>query len=354
MKQQRSPHLLFVVVFCIITRLALADTPYHPITSDEANTIEVYEANRHSVVFVTNKHLRRDPFSFQVFEQTAGSGTGILWDDRGHIVTNFHVIDDATEIVITLPDGSSQEAELIGTAPERDLAVLKIDITGHDLAPIPKGDSDRLTVGHKVIAIGNPFGLDTTLTTGVISALGRTIESPSKRLIRGVIQTDAAINPGSSGGPLINSRGLLIGLNTAIYSPTGASAGISFSIPVNTLKTTVPELIMHGRIQRPVLGIELAPRQLASRWETDGLPIAKVLPGSSAERAGLLGVRRNRLGRLVMGDIIQEINGIKVGSSDDLLTILESHSYGDTLHVKIVRDGEEEIIAVELSPPPQN
>ncbi|MEQ3697243.1 MAG: trypsin-like peptidase domain-containing protein [Pseudomonadales bacterium] len=330
--------------------LATSDSSYPALTNDEANTIEVYEATSNSVVFVTNRTLRRDLFSRRVYQSTAGSGTGFVWDKDGHIVTNFHVIEGAAEIIISF-QGDDYPAKLIGIAPERDLAVLKIEVNSDLLHPIPRGDSQRLTVGHKVLAIGNPFGLDTTLTTGVVSAVNRTIESPSNRTIRDVIQTDAAINPGNSGGPLLNSAGLLIGVNTAIFSPTGASAGISFSIPVNTVTATIPELIEFGRVQRPVLGIELAPPQLLRRLNIEGVAIARVTPNLSADIAGIRGLSSDSSGRLQLGDVLVAINEEAVRSADDLLGILEQHSYGDTLSLSLIRDNERYELDVELIAP---
>ncbi|MCE3254099.1 MAG: hypothetical protein K0Q67_3119, partial [Cellvibrio sp.] len=216
-------------------------------TDDERNSVEVFEAARPSVVFVTNQQLARDPYSFDLVTVPRGSGTGFVWNDKGYIVTNYHVVEGARQITITLQDQSNWPAEVVGLAPERDIAVLKIDAKKAKLNALPLGDSGDLRVGRKVLAIGNPFGLDATLTTGVVSALGREIISPNQRKITNVIQTDAAINPGNSGGPLLNSEGKLIGVNTMIYSPSGASAGIGFAIPVNTVKEVVPELIEHGR-----------------------------------------------------------------------------------------------------------
>ncbi|WP_298635071.1 trypsin-like peptidase domain-containing protein [uncultured Umboniibacter sp.] len=341
---------LLILILITASSLASADNAYPALTSDEANTIEVYEATRDSVVFVTNRTLRRDLFSRRVYQATAGSGTGFVWDENGHIVTNFHVIDGANQIVISY-QGHDYPAQLIGIAPERDLAVLKINITENILKPITRGDSKRLRVGQKVIAIGNPFGLDTTLTTGVISALNRIIESPSNRTIRDVIQTDAAINPGNSGGPLLNSAGLLIGVNTAIFSPSGASAGISFSIPVNIVNATIPELIQYGRVQRPVLGIELAPPQLLRRLNIDGIAIARVTPNLSADIAGIRGLSRDPNGRLQLGDVLVAINGELMRSSDDLLGALEQHKYGDILSLSLIRDEQRYELEVELIAP---
>ena len=232
-------------------------------TEDEANSTEIFSKASPAVVYVTTTTLRRrNPFSFDVLEIPRGSGTGFVWHESGLVVTNYHVIADANRMQVSLQDGKEFTAELIGSAPEKDLAVLRLLDPPDELVTLPLGASTELSVGRKVLAFVNPFGLDTTLTTGVVSALGREIKAPSGRRIRGVIQTDAAINPGNSGGPLLNSLGQLVGVNTAIYSPSGASAGIGFAIPVNTVREVVPQLISYGRILRPIMGVELA----SDRW----------------------------------------------------------------------------------------
>jgi S1-C subfamily serine protease len=309
-------------------------------TDDEQNSMEVFEASRPSVVFVTNQQLARDPYSFDLVTVPRGSGTGFVWDDKGYIVTNFHVVEGARKITITLQDQSNWPAEVVGLAPERDIAVLKIDAPKAKLKALPLGDSGDLRVGRKVLAIGNPFGLDATLTTGVVSALGREIESPNQRKITNVIQTDAAINPGNSGGPLLNSEGRLIGVNTMIYSPSGASAGIGFAIPVNTVKEVVPELITHGRIVRPVLGIAVAPDQWAQQIGIQGVPILRVEPNSPAAEAGLQGARRNNWGQISLGDVIVAIEDYPVANDDQLLSALEHYKPGDKVNVSVMRDSK--------------
>lgn len=309
-------------------------------TDDEQNSMEVFEASRPSVVFVTNQQLARDPYSFDLVTVPRGSGTGFVWDEKGYIVTNFHVVEGARKITITLQDQSNWPAEVVGLAPERDIAVLKIEIPKGKLKALPLGDSTDLRVGRKVLAIGNPFGLDATLTTGVVSALGREIESPNQRKITNVIQTDAAINPGNSGGPLLNSEGKLIGVNTMIYSPSGASAGIGFAIPVNTVREVVPELITHGRIVRPVLGIAVAPDQWAQQIGIEGVPILRVEPNSPAAEAGLQGAKRNAWGQISLGDVIVAIEDSPVGNDDQLLSALEHYKPGDKVSVSVVRDGK--------------
>ena len=309
-------------------------------TDDERNTIQVFEKSRPSVVFVTNQQLVRDPRSLNLLEIPRGSGTGFVWDESGYIVTNFHVVDGARKVMITLQDQSTWPAEIVGLAPERDLAVLKISAPEEQLTALPLGDSSQLSVGRKVLAIGNPFGLDATLTTGVVSALGREIQSPNQRTISNVIQTDAAINPGNSGGPLLNSQGQLVGVNTMIYSPSGASAGIGFAIPVNTVKEVVPQLIAHGRIVRPVMGVALAPDHWAHQSGIQGVPILRVEANSPAAKAGLEGLFRNAWGQIVLGDVIVGINKKVTPNQDQLMSALERHKPGDKIEVHIVRNGE--------------
>lgn len=320
-------------------------------TDDEQNSMEVFETSRPSVVFVTNQQLARDPYSFDLVTVPRGSGTGFVWDEKGYIVTNFHVVEGARKITITLQDQSNWPAEVVGLAPERDIAVLKIDAPKARLKALPLGDSGDLRVGRKVLAIGNPFGLDATLTTGVVSALGREIESPNQRKITNVIQTDAAINPGNSGGPLLNSEGKLIGVNTMIYSPSGASAGIGFAIPVNTVKEVVPELIAHGRIVRPVLGIAVAPDQWAQQIGIQGVPILRIEPNSPAAEAGLQGAKRNNWGQISLGDVIVAIEDYPVTNDDQLLSALEHYKPGDKVNVSVVREGKLLIRKVRLIAP---
>lgn len=320
-------------------------------TDDERNSVEVFDAARPSVVFVTNQQLARDPYSFDLVTVPRGSGTGFVWDEKGYIVTNYHVVEGARQITITLQDQSNWPAEVVGLAPERDLAVLKIDGKKAKLNALPLGDSSDLRVGRKVLAIGNPFGLDATLTTGVVSALGREIISPNQRKITNVIQTDAAINPGNSGGPLLNSEGKLIGVNTMIYSPSGASAGIGFAIPVNTVKEVVPELITHGRLVRPILGIAVAPDQWAQQIGVEGVPILRVEPDSPAAQAGFEGAKRNNWGQITLGDVIVAIDDYPVANDDQLLSALEHYKPGDKVKVSVVRGGKLLTRSVALAPP---
>jgi S1-C subfamily serine protease len=317
-------------------------------TEDEANTTEIFRKASPAVVYVTNTALRRNLFSLNIQEIPRGSGTGFVWNKQGLIVTNYHVIAGAHRLKVTLADRSEHDAEVIGVAPEKDLAVLRIAEPPEDLATLPLGDSSELTVGRKVLAIGNPFGLDTTLTTGIVSALGREIKAPSNRKIRGVIQTDAAINPGNSGGPLLNSLGQLIGVNTAIYSPSGASAGIGFAIPVNTVREVVPQLISYGKILRPVIGVELASDSWVRRNRIKGLPVVHVFPGMPAAEAGMTGAWRNSRGNIVLGDIITEIDGATVRTHDDYLSALEKREPGDVITIKTKLDSETPTYRVKL------
>lgn len=320
-------------------------------TDDETNNIEVFKNVSPSVVFVTNKALRRQRFSLNVMEIPQGSGTGFIWNENGLIVTNFHVVYRANKITITLQDGNDYDAEVVGIAPDKDIAVLRIDAPQEKLTPIPLGDSSQLSVGRKVLAIGNPFSLDTTLTVGVVSALGREIKSLDNRTIKDVIQTDAAINPGNSGGPLLNSMGQLVGVNTAIYSPSGASAGIGFAIPVNALKKIVPQLIEHGRLFRPVLGIELLPNYWAQRLRVKGVAVMSVQRGLPASAAGLVGIREDRQGRIHLGDVIIAINDDPVIDQDSLLDLLEDLKPGDLVKVTTIRDDEIQNYDVTLAAP---
>ncbi|MFZ8928722.1 MAG: S1C family serine protease [Pseudohongiellaceae bacterium] len=322
-------------------------------TEDEANTIEIFKQASASVVYVTNTAYRRSGiFSLNLQEIPQGAGTGFVWDKSGLVVTNFHVIQGASKVTITLQDQSTWEATLVGRSPDKDLALLRIDAPADKLYPLPLGDSSTLEVGRKVIAIGNPFGLDTTLTVGVVSALGREINSLTNRTIRDVIQTDAAINPGNSGGPLLNSLGQLVGVNTQIVSPSGAYAGIGFAIPVNTVKKIVPQLLEHGKEVRPVIGVDLSlSESLSSRYRINGLPITRVFDGTPAANAGLIGLQQNSRGDLFLGDVILEVEGQPVSNQDDLLNILEQYRPGDAVKVMTQRNQETLEFEVVLAAP---
>jgi S1-C subfamily serine protease len=315
---------------------------------DERSTMAVFERATKSVVFIANTAIQRDVWSFDIMEVPQGSGSGFVWNKQGHIVTNFHVIYGADAIKVTLADRSEHQAKLVGLDPDHDLAVLQIQAPEGQLEPLAIGASHDLRVGQKVLAIGNPFGLDHTLTTGVVSALGRSIKSMSNRTIEGVIQTDAAINPGNSGGPLLDSSGRLIGVNTQIVSPSGAYAGIGFAVPVDTVNRIVPELIKHGKLIRPGLGVSLVPDAMARRWGVKGLIIGKVSRGGSAERAGLRGARETVTGRVELGDILVAIDGKPVETVDDLMDVLEKYKVGDRVRVDIIRHNKRQSVDVTL------
>ena len=321
-------------------------------TDDENNNIEIFRSASPSVVYVTNTALRRSGFfSLNIQEIPQGNGTGFIWNDEGLIVTNFHVIQGASRVTITLHDQSTWNAELVGFAPDKDLALLRIDAPKKLLKPIPLGDSSALEVGRKVLAIGNPFGLDTTLTIGVVSALGREITSLTNRTIRDVIQTDAAINPGNSGGPLLNSQGQLIGVNTQIVSPSGASSGIGFAIPVNTVKRIVPQLVEYGREVRPVIGVDL----LSDSWSRQrgilGVPVTEVIKGYPAAEAGMVGLQQDQRGNIFLGDVIIAVDGVEIDSQDDLFNEIEKHQPGDTITILTERNQKKMEFEVTLAPP---
>jgi S1-C subfamily serine protease len=315
---------------------------------DEQKTIALFRQISPSVVYITTITRRRDVFSLNVFEIPQGSGSGFVWDKEGHIITNFHVIQGASGAKVTLADHSEWDAQLVGVAPDHDLAVLSIDAPARQLPPIPIGASADLQVGQRVYAIGNPFGLDQTLTTGIISALGREITAVTNRTITGVIQTDAAINPGNSGGPLLDSAGRLIGVNTAIYSPSGLNAGIGFAVPVDTVNRIVPQLLRSGHVVRPGIGVRIADDATANRLGIEGVLIIEADLNSAAAAAGLRGTRRNEQGRLILGDIIIGIDDKKVRSVGDLQDALDQHAVGDQVQVTIIRDNRRVTVPVVL------
>ncbi|MDA8165830.1 MAG: trypsin-like peptidase domain-containing protein [Desulfobacteraceae bacterium] len=317
------------------------------LAADEKSVIELFQRVSPSVVYITNVELRRDLFSLNVYEIPQGTGSGYIWDRQGRIVTNYHVIDNASQVTVTLADHSTWKAKIVGVAPDKDLAVLQIGAPPERLHPIMVGQSENLLVGQKVYAIGNPFGLDQTITSGIVSALGREIQSVTGRAIHGVIQTDAAINPGNSGGPLLDSAGRLIGMNTAIYSPSGASAGIGFAVPVDEINRAVPELIRYGRIIQPGLGVAVADDSIAARLGVEGILIVKVDPGTSAAKAGLQGIS-NFGGQIVLGDIITAINGKPVRSYNEFRDELDRHRVGETVRLTVQRNGRTLEVPVTL------
>ncbi len=352
--QARINGLIFLALLALVLWLAYQsfqpsllqpDARPRPVTArgdlaeDEKNTIEVFRGAAPSVVFITSIAVRRNIFNLNVYEIPKGTGSGFIWDKDGRVVTNYHVISDANRLEVTLADHTTWKGVLVGAAPDRDLAVLQIAAPADKLRPIMIGESANLLVGQKVFAIGNPFGLDQTLTTGVVSALGREITSVTGRTIHDVIQTDAAINPGNSGGPLLDSAGRLIGVNTAIYSPSGASSGIGFAVPVDEVNRVVPQVIRHGKVIRPGLGVVLANRKLVRDLDLPGVLVLKVQPGSTAARAGIRGTRQVP-GGLVLGDIILALNGEPVTDYNSLRDQVERYKVGDTVTLTLLRDGK--------------
>jgi len=328
---------------------AIDQTPLsQDLTPEEIRNIEVFRQASSSVVYITSIAYRRDFFSFDLFQIPSGTGSGFVWDREGHIVTNYHVIVDGSAFSVTLADQSEWEAELIGVAPEKDLAVLRIDASRSQLVALSLGRSQNLVVGQKVLAVGNPFGLDHSLTVGVVSALGRELRSPSGRIIRDVIQTDAAINPGNSGGPLLDSRGRLIGVNSALYSPTGVSAGIGFAVPVDTVKRLIPQLITHGKAVQPGIGIRLLADHWARRLKLEGVVVHEVARGGPADKAGLEGIRASRSGRIIPGDQIVAVDGKPVKSNEDLLHIFERAGVGATVELSLIRNGRKRTVDLKL------
>jgi S1-C subfamily serine protease len=322
--------------------------PAAGLSPEEKATIEIFQAASRSVVFITTSTLRRDFWSMNVFEVPQGSGSGFVWDREGHIVTNFHVIAGASKITVVTDDRSEYKAKVVGFDEDHDLAVLTISAPEKTLTPVTVGSSKDLQVGQKTLAIGNPFGLDHTLTTGVVSALGRTIRSMSDRTIEGVIQTDAAVNPGNSGGPLLDGSGRLIGVNTQIVSPSGAFAGISFAVPVDMVNRIVPQLIAYGKIIKPGLGVRVLQDEIAARSGIKGVVLMSVPARSAAGRAGLRGARETQEGELILGDVITAIDGEKVANMDDMQTILDRRKVGDVVDVEYSRDGAARRVRVTL------
>lgn len=322
--------------------------PRGDLAADELSTIELFRNASPSVVFITSIAWRRNPFRMNVDEIPQGAGSGFLWDSDGHVITNFHVIQNASAAKVTLADNTTWDARLVGTAPDQDLAVLHIDAPAEGLQPLPLGTSEDLLVGQKVFAIGNPFGLDHTLTTGIISALGREITTVTGRTIGGVIQTDAAINPGNSGGPLLDSAGRMIGMNTAIYSPSGTSSGVGFAVPMDTIRRLVPQLIETGRPARAGLGVQVANDHIARRARVRGVIVMEVTPGSAAAAAGIRGLQRDAQGSPRVGDVIVGIDSKAVADPDDLADALDEFAVGDTVRVTLDRDGERVVVPVVL------
>jgi S1-C subfamily serine protease len=307
----------------------------------EKNTIGIFEKNVRSVVNVSNMRIARTGWWFhsEEMEVPAGAGSGFVWDDKGHIVTNYHVIANGDSFVVSFhKDKETYEAEVVGTYPQKDIAVLKLKKKPKKLFPITPGNSKNLQVGQKALAIGNPFGLDHTMTSGIISATDRKIRGVANVTIHGMIQTDCSINPGNSGGPLYDSGGNVIGMNTMIYSPSGSSSGVGFSVPVNTIKSIVPQIIKHGKVKRPGLGIGLLEERLKYHFGIEkGIVVKYVDPKSPAASAGLEGMSRDGRGRYLLGDILLKIDGKEVNNYDEIFNVLDNYNVGDEVKITYQR-----------------
>lgn len=319
--------------------------------ADEQATIDLFERSRSSVAYITTQARIVDLWTRNMFDIPRGTGSGFAWDERGHIVTNFHVVAGAAGAKVLLSDGRDVPASLVGVSPDHDLAVIKVDVAKPP-PPLPIGTSHDLRVGQKTFAIGNPFGLDWTLTTGIVSALDRSLPArDGAGLIEHLIQTDAAINPGNSGGPLLDSAGRLIGVNTAIFSPSGASAGVGFAVPVDTVNRVVPQLIARGKYTRPTLGVEAdedVNRVLIERVGREGVAVLRVTPGSAAAAAGLQPVRVLADGTITTGDVIVAVNGRSIDSVARLLSRLDDYAVGDTVRLTVLRGNSEREVTVKL------
>ena len=325
--------------------------------SDEQNSIEVYKSLSPGVAFITSTSIQQG-FWGDV-QEGKGSGSGSVIDNQGHILTNYHVVEGAQKLSVSLGGDKTYPAQYVGGDPDTDLAVIKIDPPATGLTIVPLGDSDKLSVGQKVLAIGNPFGLDRTLTTGVISGLQRPIRSrpvngaPNGRPIDAAIQTDASINPGNSGGPLLDKFGKMIGINSQILSPAGGSVGVGFAVPVNTAKRVIPQILQFGEVRRPKIGAgllsvsELRERGLQLPVQS-GLLVRNTTPGGSAQRAGLRGLSQDANGEVVVGDIITSVDGEKLDDLDDLYRFLDKKQFGDTVQVEVYRGGKAQTVPVRL------
>jgi S1-C subfamily serine protease len=328
-----------------------ATTPRGPLTAEEKNNISVFESSKGSVVYISTTERVLDYWTRNIMTVPHGTGSGFIWDTAGHVVTNLHVVADAAEATIRLEDGKDYPASLVGVSEAHDIAVLKIRIPTSAALPIPLGTSHDLQVGQKVYAIGNPFGLDWTLTVGIVSALDRSLTGENGVLNQHLVQTDAAINPGNSGGPLLDSAGRLIGMNSAIYSPSGASAGVGFAVPVDTINRVVPELITKGHYSAPSLGIqtdENLNRAIARQLGVTGAVILRTRPGGPAEKAGLRGVRFGRRNAVYPGDVIVALNDKPIDSVGRLYARLDDCKPGEAVNLTVWRDGKKLRVPVTL------
>jgi S1-C subfamily serine protease len=352
-------HVVSLLAWGLVTTVARAQTPSQPaagpedyshLLPSERNTIEVFERVSGRVVNVSNlRYARVGFFSFDVTEVPAGTGSGFIWDSDGTIVTNFHVIQDADRITVSFKNGKSLPAKVAGFDQRKDIAVLRVKPEAtRNTGKFPLADSSRIFVGQKAIAIGSPFGLDQTLTEGVVSALGRSIPGFGGNTIRDMIQTDASINPGNSGGPLLDSRGYLLGMNTMIFSESGGAQGIGFALPANTINRIVTQIIKFGRVIQPSLGFEPFDSSINRQLNLEGVIIRVVADGGGAARAGLRGTHRTRNGDIILGDIIIGVDDKKIRSYDDLLNTLDAYQVGDTVKVAFIREGKKRSLPVQL------
>lgn len=326
-------------------------TPRGELSAEEKSTINLFDRAKDSVVFISTSERVQDIWSRNIYSVPKGTGSGFIWDEQGHVVTNFHVIQNASEAIVKLSDGHAYKAKLVGASPRHDIAVLRINTGFNKPEPVPIGSSKDLRVGQSVFAIGNPFGLDWTLTRGIVSALDRSLEGDNGSPIDHLIQTDAAINPGNSGGPLLDSAGRLVGINTAIYSPSGSSAGIGFSIPVDTVNRVVPQLINKGKYVRPILGIQVDDglnAKLVNATKTEGVFVLKVQGASEADKAGIKGIYLKPNGEIIPGDIITAINNVKLTSADKLMSFLDDQRIGDLVKITVLRDGKTRELQLRL------
>jgi S1-C subfamily serine protease len=334
---------------CILTLCLILPSAKAELLEVEKKTIALYKQVLPTVVNVSNIKVARSFFN-ETVEVPQGAGSGFVWDTTGHIVTNFHVVNGGDDFVVTFHNDPTQyQAVLVGSEPKKDLAVLKLKEKPKTLTPIIVGSSKELQVGQMTLAIGSPFGLDHTLTTGIVSALGRKIDGFGGVKIHDMIQTDAAINMGNSGGPLLDSSGKLIGVNTMIFSTSGSSAGLGFAVPVDTVKMIVPQLIQHGKVIRPGIGIGVLPEGAKKRIGIqEGVVITYVDETGPAGKAGLKGLAQDRRGRVIMGDVLIAIDSKEVNSLDDIFHALEKYKIGDTVLVKFLRDGVKKEVKIKL------
>lgn len=341
-------------VFCLCiaatsVERASASDPLSHLTEEERKNIHIFQTVSNAVVNIRTSKLQRDLLSYDVSEIPAGNGSGFLWDKRGHIVTNFHVIKGSNKVSVALKNGQTLKAKVIGIHPPKDLAVLKVDLPADfNAVPVEVANSSLLMVGQKSIAIGSPFGLDQTMTEGIVSALGRSIPGIGGVRINDMIQTDASINPGNSGGPLLDSSGKLIGVNTLIFSESGSSAGVGFAVPSMTVKRIANQLIRFGRVRQPGIGIAAFPKNISDRLGIPGVLIRSVFKNTPAARAGLRGTFYDTRGELHLGDLITAVDGTQIQDFDDFFNLLDQKNIGDTIKIMILRDNRKQQVAIKL------